>query len=293
MSTDIGDRLAIGRSLVEKAGRIALGHFRTATLAIASKGVGDVVTEADIAIERLARETIAPRYPHDAFVGEEFGGEASNAGFTWLIDPVDGTVNFARGIGYFCVSLALLQDGRPCAAWILDPLAGELFHADPAGRAFLGDRPIRASDEAVLDEAVIGLGFSGRHAPELFGRLPSILTGAGAEFRRLGAGALCLAHVAAGRLEAYVEPHMNPWDAVGGLYIAASAGAHCLDYVGAGGLIGGAPVFAAGPALAARLLQLLPEPFFGTPPHLDNEQRSAGEAATLVASPNPTSETTQ
>jgi myo-inositol-1(or 4)-monophosphatase len=96
----------------------------------------------------------------------------------------------------------------------------------------------------------------------------------------LGAGALCLAHVAAGRLDAYVEPHMNPWDAVGGLYIAACAGAVTLDYLAAGGLRNGAPVFAASPSIATELLGLLPEPFSGTPLHRENDLRSAGEAAT-------------
>lgn len=293
MSRDLSRRIETGHGVVEEAGRRALGFFRSAALDIASKGVGDVVTEADLAIERMARHAITTSFLDDAFVGEEFGGKASATGFTWLIDPVDGTVNFARGIGYFCVSLALLKDGRPCAAWILDPVAGELFHADPAGNAFLGDRRLHASCEHRLAESVIGLGFSTRHPPVLFGAIPARLHAAGAEFRRLGAGALCLAHVAAGRLDAYVEPHMNPWDAVGGLYLAACAGATCLDYVGRDGLRRGGAVFAAGPHIAGPLLDLLPEPFSGTPPHLENAERSAGEAATEVASPTPTSETTK
>lgn len=292
MNPQFAGRITIGRRIVEASGKMALGYFRSAGLSVANKSPGDLVTEADLAIERTARQSIASAFPDDRFIGEEFGGEASPDGFTWLIDPVDGTVNFARGLGYFCVSLALLFEGRPVAAWILDPALDELFWADPEGGAFLGDQPIRCAREADLNEVVIGLGFSSRHDRELFGLVPASLVAAGAEFRRLGAGALCLAHVAAGRLDAYVEPHMNPWDAIGGLYIAKCSGAQCLDYLAAGGLEHGATVFAASPAIAERLLTLLPAPFSGTPPHRENEKRSAGEVATEVASPTPTSETT-
>ena len=280
MNPQIEQRMIIGRQIVEAGGQMALGYFRSAGLSVANKSPGDLVTEADLVIERTARDTVAAHFPEDRFIGEEFGGEASQQGFTWLIDPVDGTVNFARGIAYFCVSLALLFEGQPVAAWILDPTLNELFWADPEGGAFLGDRPIRCATQADLGEVVVGLGFSTRHARDLFGDVPNRVVEAGAEFRRLGAGALCLAHVAAGRLDAYVEPHMNPWDAIGGLYIAKCAGARCLDYLAAGGLDHGAPVFAASPAIAERLLDLLPAPFSGTPPHLDNAKRSAGEVAT-------------
>jgi len=223
------------------------------------------VTEADFAIERMVRSSIGSAFPDDLFIGEEFGGESSATGFTWLIDPVDGTVNFARGIGYFCVSLALLEAGRPVAAWILDPAQDELFWAGPDGRAYLGTRPIRCASQNALGETVIALGFSGRHDQNLASTVVGGLLSAGAEFRRLGAGALCLAHVAAGRLDAYLEPHMSPWDAIGGLYVAACAGATTQDYFAAGGLAHGAPVFAAAPVIAERLLDLLPAPFSGTP----------------------------
>lgn len=260
-------RIAAGRKIVENAGATALSYFRASQLATNSKGPGDVVTEADFAIERIVRETITAAFPEDRFIGEEFGGDASPDGFTWLIDPVDGTVNFARHIGYFCVSLALLKAGRTIAAWIFDPVLHELFWADPDGAAYLDDKPIRCATESDFTSAVIGLGFSTRHDKSLYATITGNIILAGGEYRRLGAGALCLAHVAAGRLDAYVEPHMNAWDAVGGLYIAACAGALTLDYLSADGLKRGAPVFAASPVIADKLLGLLPEPFSGTPLH--------------------------
>jgi myo-inositol-1(or 4)-monophosphatase len=258
-------RIAAGRAIVEDAGRAALAYFRDPGLSIESKGPGDLVTEADFAIERAVRTAVTAAFPDDRFVGEELGGAASHEGYTWLIDPIDGTVNFARRLGYFCISLALLQAGRPVAAWILDPALDELFWANADGKAFLGDKPIRCAEHGEFADVVVGLGFSTRHDKSLFTAVTHNVVAAGAEFRRLGAGALCLAHVAAGRLDAYAEPHMNPWDAVGGLYIAACAGAVTLDYFAAGGLERGAPAFAASPAIARKLLDLLPAPFSGTP----------------------------
>ncbi|KAA0691991.1 inositol monophosphatase [Neorhizobium sp. P12A] len=273
-------RMLLGRNVVERASAMALDYYSAARLAVEDKGPGDVVTEADFAIERAAREAVVTAFPEDRFVGEEFGGDATDEGFSWLIDPIDGTVNFARRIGYFCVSLALLQDGRPIAAWIYDPASKELFWAGPDGCALLGEEPLRCATEANFASTIIGLGFSTRHDKALHATVTANIIAAGADYRRLGAGALCLAHVAAGRLDAYVEPHMNPWDAVGGLYIAACAGAVTLDYLAAGGLRNGAPVFAASPSIATQLLGLLPEPFSGTPLHRENDLRSAGEAAT-------------
>jgi myo-inositol-1(or 4)-monophosphatase len=280
MSHMLQARVAVGRAIVEEAGRSALVYFNATELSIESKGPGDLVTEADFAIERAARAAITSEFPDDQFIGEEFGGEASPDGFTWLIDPVDGTVNFARHLGYFCVSLALLEAGEPVAAWVFDPALDELFWAGPDGQAYLADRPIYCAAQPDFSETVIGLGFSPRHDKSIAAIVTGSILAAGGEFRRLGAGALCLAHVAAGRLDAYAEPHMNPWDAVGGLYIARCAGAVTLDYLAAGGLEHGAPAFAAAPPIAAKLLGLLPAPFSGTPLHRENELRSAGEAAT-------------
>lgn len=275
----LAHRLATAETLVIAAGAIARGAYVDDGLEITSKGPGDLVSETDFAIERMVREAIAGQFPQDGIIGEEFGGNALPTGFTWLIDPIDGTVNFARRLGYFCISLALLENGRPIAAWVLDPLRDELFHAGPDGIARLNSAPIRCAPEADFGEVVIGLGFSSRHDSGLQGQIVDGLTKAGAEHRRLGAGALCLAHVAAGRLNAYVEPHMNPWDAIGGLYLAACSGAVTGDYVGIGGLATGGPVYAAAPAISSELLAVLPASISGTPLHRENEPRSAGEVA--------------
>ena len=217
-------RVALAHDLVAEAGRMIRTALAAPDLGVQSKGPGDVVTETDFAVERMLRAGIAGSFPDDAVIGEELGGAPAASGCTWLIDPVDGTVNFSRRINYFCVSLALLENGEPVAAWVLDPQSDELFSAGPDGVARLNGRPVGATSVSELSDTVAGLGFSTRHRQTLQAEVVGALTAAGAEHRRLGAGALCLAHVAAGRLDAYLEPHMNPWDAVGGLDLARRGG---------------------------------------------------------------------
>ncbi len=272
-------RLALAATLIADAGQVALAAYSAPSIETSSKGVGDLVSETDFAIERSMRAAIGDAFPEDGIIGEEFGGGAAATGHTWLIDPIDGTVNFARRLGYFCVSLALLAEGRPVAAWIFDPLQNELFEAGPDGVVRVNGVAVQCSKEGDIREAVVGLGFSSRHHPRLAAEVVGGITAAGAEHRRLGAGALCLAHVAAGRLDAYFEPHMNPWDAIGGLYLAACAGAVTSDYFGAGGLGAGAPAYAAAPSLSQQLLAAFPAPYSGTPLHRENEPRSAGNVA--------------
>ncbi len=270
----LSDRVALAHDLVATAGEMIRAALAAPDLAVSSKGPGDVVTETDFAVERLLRARIAAAFPDDAVIGEELGGSPAATGCTWLIDPVDGTVNFARRLNYFCISLALLENGEPVAALVLDPQSNELFSAGPDRIARLNGTPVTASAVSELADTVAGLGFSTRHRQTLQAEMVGALTAAGAEHRRLGAGALCLAHVAAGRLDAYLEPHMNPWDAVGGLYLARCAGAVTGVYAD---LVNGGAVYAAAPAISPKLLALLPEPFSGTPLHRENEQRSAGE----------------
>lgn len=267
MTSAYSRRLALGRALVLDAAAFARSRFRDPDLAVREKAPNDIVTEVDTAIETDLRRRIKAAFPADAVFGEELGldGHASSVetGWIWLIDPIDGTTNFATGFAYYCISVALIEDGQPRAAWICDPEAEELFAAAD-GKAFDGvNRALAVTHRQQLNGSVVGLGFSKRHPGDLNGAVVDALVAHGVEYRRLGSGALSLAHVAAGRLDSYLEPHMNPWDALGGLYIAACASATTLDYVGLGGLRHGAAAFAATPAIADPLLTLMPPQFEG------------------------------
>ncbi len=263
----IAARVELGHRMIAAAAELVRAGYADPALEVESKAPGDLVSATDFAVERLLRAEIAAAFPTDRIVGEELGGAHAGEGCSWLIDPVDGTVNFTRRLGYCCISLALLDGDRTVAAWVHDPVQGELFHAGPDGVARVNGAPIAASAETDICEAVVGLGFSPRHGELSAAAIVGAVIGTGAEFRRLGAGALCLAHVAAGRLEAYVEPHMNPWDAVAGLYLAACAGAVTADYVGQGGLTRGGVVYAAAQGISPTLLAAMPGPLSGTPLH--------------------------
>ncbi|MCS6758615.1 MAG: inositol monophosphatase, partial [Candidatus Devosia euplotis] len=131
MTNPTSRRLELAHKLMQQAGALALAAFNGPSLDVQSKGPGDVVTETDFAIERLAHEAVAAAFPEDGFIGEEFGGGSLETGLTWVIDPIDGAVNFTRTLPYFCVALALLKDGAPIVAWTLDPLRDELFSVGP------------------------------------------------------------------------------------------------------------------------------------------------------------------
>jgi len=260
--TGLAGRIALGDRLAVLARDEIADAFRTGVSRPRTKAADDLVTDTDLRVEAMLRRAIAEAFPEDGVLGEEGGGAIpTDGGFGWLIDPVEGTVNFARRLGYVCTSIALARGPEVVAAWIGDPLSGDVFFAGPEGP--LEVRPDRGAP--VLPPGarrVVGIGLSARHDPGLAAVLVAALTAEDIEFRRLGAGALCLAHVAAGRLDGYIEPHMNLWDGAGGLHLARAGGAVTLPYPLAGD---GGVVFAVAPDLAPRLLDRLPSPLSGPP----------------------------
>lgn len=284
--TGLAERIALGDRLAALARDEIADAFRTGVSRPHTKAVDDLVTDTDLRVEEMLRRAIAEAFPEDGVLGEEGGGMIPPAGgFGWLIDPIDGTVNFARRLGYVCTSIALVRGPDIVAAWVGDPISGDVFHAGPAGPLHV--RPDRGAP--VLPPGarrVVGIGLSGRHDPELAAVLVAALTAEDIEIRRLGAGALCLAHVAAGRLDGYIEPHMNLWDGAGGLHLARAGGAVTLPYplTGDGGV-----VFAVAPDLAPRLLDRLPSPFSGPPragtTRLPGGVESSAAPPTLSAKP--------
>lgn len=260
--TGLAERIALGHRLAVLARDEIADAVRAGVSRPRAKAADDLVTDTDLRVEEMLRRAIGAAFPRDGVLGEEGGGTIPpDGGFGWLIDPIDGTVNFARRLGYVCTSIALARGPEVVAAWIADPHSGEVFHAGPEGP--LEVRPDRGAP--VLPPGtrrVVGIGLSGRHDPELATLVVAALTAEDIEIRRLGAGALCLAHVAAGRLDGYIEPHMNLWDGAGGLHLARVGGAVTLPYPLAGD---GGVVFAVARDLAPRLLDRLPSPFSGPP----------------------------
>lgn len=210
------------------AGRIHHQYFRQMP-AITKKGRIDLVTAADLAVERAFRELIAGRFAEHAVLGEEdaTGGGPGEAAIRWIIDPVDGTTNFAHGLAFFSVSIALEIEGRVELGVVFDPVAGELFTAERGGGARLNGQPIRVATCNDLVDALLCTGFpysvreERRRQLHVFG---AFLEEAQA-VRRLGSASLDLCYVACGRLDGYWEEKIQPWDIAAGALIAEEAGA--------------------------------------------------------------------
>jgi len=256
---EIDRRRALVRRILPRAGRLALGHFRAPGLKIDLKSAQDPVTEADLAVEEYLYSAIAAAFPGDGFLCEERGavGELGNDNYVWVIDPIDGTANYARGIPHWCISVALVRGDRVELGFIEDPVDRERFEAARDAGATLNGRPLLGQWAATLGEARVNVGFSYRRPPELHLRGISLLLDAGCEYSRLASGALGLAWLACGRFDGYWEPHINAWDAAAGIAIAREAGAWINGFFDGDGLLGGNPLLACGPRIARDLLALL------------------------------------
>ncbi|GAB2748253.1 inositol monophosphatase family protein [Salinifilum aidingensis] len=186
----------------------------------------DVVTAGDRAVERLVRERVGELRPGESVLGEEEGGERSLDGLRWVVDPIDGTVNYLYGYPWYAVSLAAQQDGVSVAGAVVEPVSGRVWSAGLGQGAFLDDRPLRAAATERLDLALVGTGFAyvqQRRSAQagVVGRLlPQVR-----DIRRNGAASLDLCAVAAGWVDAYYEVGLNRWDWAAGALIAAEAGA--------------------------------------------------------------------
>jgi myo-inositol-1(or 4)-monophosphatase len=222
---DIDSRLEFAVDLARKAGELGSRYFREIEkLTIESKGHQDLVSNADREVELFIRAALQKQFPDDAIVGEEHAALGGTSGHVWVIDPIDGTANFVRGIPAWCVVIACVRQGETVLGVINEPSTGEVFYARRGGGAFLNGRPIRTSSAAGLTEGSVGTGFSNRAELKNIVTLIQLLFEEGGIFFRNASGALMLAYVAAGRLLAYCEEHMNSWDCLAGLLLVEEAG---------------------------------------------------------------------
>ena len=211
--------------LARRAGELALRYFRDLdSLVIESKGHQDLVSDGDREVELFVRAAIAAAYPQDGIVGEEHANVDGSTGYVWVIDPIDGTANFVRGIPAWCVVIACARNGETVVGVIREPSTGETFHCRRGGGAFVDGRPIKASPATSLEDGSVGTGFSNRAEADNIGVLIRLVLADGGVFFRNASGALMLAYAAAGRLLGYVEEHMNAWDCLAGLLLVEEAG---------------------------------------------------------------------
>jgi myo-inositol-1(or 4)-monophosphatase len=221
------DDLALAIALAQEAGDILLGHWLARErLTVTTKRAGDFVSEADRAAETRIRGRLLATRPADGWLGEE-SGTAGQGARRWIVDPLDGTTNFLRGIGHWAVSIALEDRGALRLGVVHDPVRQETFAALAGEGATLNGQPIEVSRTGDLSAALFGTGipFGGMahiddHAGDIARLMPRC-----AGLRRMGAAALDLAYVSAGRLDGFWERRLQPWDIAAGLVLMREAGA--------------------------------------------------------------------
>ncbi|PQO22096.1 inositol monophosphatase [Rhodobacteraceae bacterium WD3A24] len=237
---------------------LLLHHARREAVDIRRKAAGEFVTEADTLAESLLRERLLQ--PGDGWLGEEGGpAGARHARRRWIVDPLDGTTNFLHGLGHWAVSIALEEDGAIIAGVIHDPLAGKTFRAETGGGAWLDGAPISAAPTRDLDAALFATGVPFGEMPWLGDALADIgrLMPRCAGLRRMGAAALDMANVAAGRLDGYWERRLQPWDFAAGVVIVREAGGVVAPICAGDDLLAEGSVIAAAPGVFAPFAAII------------------------------------
>lgn len=258
MAADLHARFAAAQTFAREAGQLACGYFaQWSTLEKQEKGVQDLVSEADRAVEALLIRRFGEQFPGDGFLGEETGARPAGDGL-WVIDPIDGTANFLHGLPYWAVSVAYVRDGRLELGITYAPLLDELYAARRGGGATCNGLSIRASGCSDLARAIISVGYSRRIPPADHAAALGRLLAGGGEYRRLGCATLSLALVADGRLDGFYGPHLNSWDALAGVLLAEEAGAWASDFLAGDGLWQGKALLTCAPGLRRELEALLP-----------------------------------
>ena len=228
-------------------------------LKVRAKQANDFVTQVDQQAEEAIMGIVRNAYPEHGFHAEESGRTEGKGEYVWIIDPLDGTTNFIHGFPQYCVSIGVQHRGSLAHAVIYDPLKNELFTASKGRGAFLNDRRIRVSKCLRLEEALVGTGFPFREITriDLYVRqLKNLMTGSSG-VRRAGAAALDLAYVACGRLDAFWELGLSPWDMAAGALLIQEAGGLVGDLEGEANYLERGEIASATPKVFPQLLEAL------------------------------------
>ena len=247
MNRDLHALLQQTEAIVVRAGDEALRYFQKPIAQWSKANDSDIVTEADHAAEAVILPALRELLPEAAILSEESGASGALAGWHWVVDPIDGTTNFAAGLPHFSVSVALADGpGHPVLGLVYNPFFREMFSAVRGGGTMVNGMPIAVTNTAALEQAVLISGFSTdlnvarqqlRHWEALMGRTRAL--------RRFGSAALDLAYVAAGRVDGFWELHLKPWDIMAGLLLVQEAGGRASDFAcGADQLYSGGEVVA-------------------------------------------------
>ena len=253
--------LNVMTAAAEKAARGMVRDFgELEHLQVSKKGLGDFVSTADKRSESILIEELSKARPGYAFLTEETGAiPGTNPEFSWIIDPLDGTLNFLHGIPHFAIVLALKKEEEIVASVTYAPLQDEMYWAEKGKGSFLNQRRLRVSGRRHLEEAVIGIGtpFGTHGDPATFQKRLDKLMPITAGTRRFGAAALDLAYVASGRFDAFFEDHLHPWDMAAGILLVKEAGGYVTEVGGGDAMLKSGSVLAGNEFIHHKLQKIL------------------------------------
>lgn len=253
--------LNIAVRAARNAGKIIARSFEELDLVeTTQKGSNDFVTNVDREAEKVIIATIRKSYPEHSIVGEEFGvDQGANTDYQWIVDPLDGTTNFIKGIPHFCVSIALKVKGKLDQAVIYDPIRSELFTASRGQGAQLNGYRIRVSKGKEVEGAVLATGFphKAKHHLDAYLDMFKALYVDASDIRRAGSAALDLAYVAAGRVDGYWEIGLKPWDTAAGQLLVKEAGGMSCDFGGGPSQDRSGNIIAANPKIAKEMVMTI------------------------------------
>ena len=251
--------LNIAVRAARRAGSIINRAALAGGLNVRSKRAKDYVTQVDQAAEEAIIDIVRKAYPEHGFLAEESGASEQHAEYVWIIDPIDGTTNFIHGFPQYCTSIGIRHRGALAHAVVYDPVGNELFTASKGRGAFLNDRRIRVSTLTRLGEALVGTGFPFKELGrlDLYMRQLQTMMRTCSGVRRAGAAALDLAYVACGRLDAFWELGLSPWDMAAGALLIQEAGGLVGDLQGEQTFMESGDIAAATPKVFPTLLEAL------------------------------------
>ena len=249
-------RLLIACAVAREAGALQKRRFLDRDAMIFKfKGPHDYLTATDGEVEKLVRTRLLSAFPGDTFLGEEDGGQVSD--HTWVVDPIDGTSNFARGIPYFCVSIAFVFKGEASIGVIYNPMSDELFAAASGLGATLNGLAINTTDVTSLGKSLLELGRASRQPQATYLAMLDKVMSTGAAIRGAGSGSLAIANVACGRVDGCYETHMYAWDCLAGLVLVSEAGGRVNNFLSRNALVKGGEIFASAAGIADELANVV------------------------------------
>ena len=248
---------AAGATIMASLPQMSLPVDQRTVIVSNKAGWNNIVTNVDHAAEEAILAILDPAYPQDAILAEESGAREGSSGYSWCIDPLDGTRNFASGVPHICVNLALSHGDDVVLGLTYDPVRDELFHAIKSGGAFLNGQSISISEQTELIECVLGtdIGYKAGEGKLLFSMLADLWPGV-QSVRMMGSAALGVAYAAAGRFEMYIHHHVQPWDIAPGLLLVREAGGIATDLHGVFAYPASGCIVAASPSVHAKFMQL-------------------------------------